>query len=74
MRKYMKGYRKIFFYLFDIALFNSFNKINNRKKKTYTEHRIEIVETLLKIVLLPINKKDIYQTENCKRNIISSNI
>lgn len=48
----MKGYRKIFFYFFDITLLNLFNKINDKKKLTYTEHRIEIVETLLKIVLL----------------------
>lgn len=48
----MKGYRKIFFYFFDIALLNLFNKINDRKKQTYTEHRIEIVETLLKIVTI----------------------
>lgn len=35
MRKYMKGYWKIFFYLFDIALFNSyvlFNKIIAKNK------------------------------------------
>ena len=56
MRKCMKGYRKVFFYLFDIALFNSyilFNKINTHKKQTYAEYRIEIAQSLLKNVPLP---------------------
>ena len=51
----MKEYRKIFFYVFDIALFNFyilFNKIN-RKKHSYPEYRIEIAESLLKNVPLP---------------------
>lgn len=51
MRKCMKGYRKVFFYRFDIALFNSyilFNKINTHKKQTYAEYRIEIAQSLLK--------------------------
>ena len=56
MRKCMKGYRKVFFYRFDIALFNSyilFNKINTHKKQTYAEYRIEIAQSLLKNVPLP---------------------
>lgn len=50
MRKYMKGYKKIFFYLFDIGLFNSYilrNKINNGKKQCYVDCRINIAESLL---------------------------
>lgn len=50
MRKYMKGYKKIFFYLFDIGLFNSYilrNKINNGKKQCYVDYRINIAESLL---------------------------
>lgn len=60
MRKCMKGYRKVFFYLFDIALFNSyilFNKINTSKKQTYAEYRIEIAESLLKNVPSPEYKR-----------------
>ena len=60
MTKYMKGYRKVFFYIFDIALFNSyilFNKINDTKKYSYTEYRIQIAESLLKNVPLPDYKR-----------------
>ncbi|XP_029054867.2 piggyBac transposable element-derived protein 4-like [Osmia bicornis bicornis] len=50
MRKYMKGYKKIFFYPFDIGLFNSYilwKKINNGKKQCYVDYRINIAESLL---------------------------
>ncbi|XP_043593045.1 piggyBac transposable element-derived protein 4-like isoform X2 [Bombus pyrosoma] len=60
MRKCMKGYRKVFFYLFDIALFNSyilFNKIDSNKKQTYAEYRIEIAQSLLKNIPLPEYKR-----------------
>ncbi|XP_076652738.1 piggyBac transposable element-derived protein 4 isoform X1 [Halictus rubicundus] len=53
MRKHMKGYRKIFFYIFDMALFNSYilyKKVNVVKKQNYTEYRLEIAEALLKNV------------------------
>lgn len=56
----MKGYRKVFFYLFDIALFNSyilFNKIGTNKKQTYAEYRIEIAQSLLKNIPLPKYKQ-----------------
>ncbi|CAD1472353.1 unnamed protein product [Heterotrigona itama] len=56
MRKYTKGHRKVFFYVFDMALFNSyilFKKINAGKKQSYAEYRIEIAESLLKNVPLP---------------------
>ncbi|KAK2578804.1 hypothetical protein KPH14_012833 [Odynerus spinipes] len=56
MRKCMKGYRKIFFYLFDMALFNSYilyNKINIGKRQRYAEYRVEIAELLLKNTPLP---------------------
>ncbi|XP_043529386.1 piggyBac transposable element-derived protein 4-like [Frieseomelitta varia] len=56
MRKYTKKYRKVFFYVFDMALFNSyilFKKINTEKKQSYAEYRIEIAESLLKNVPLP---------------------
>ncbi|XP_043604796.1 uncharacterized protein LOC122577530 [Bombus pyrosoma] len=61
MRKCMEEYhRKVFFYLFDTALFNSyilFNKINTKKKQTYAEYRIEIAESLLKNIPLPEHKR-----------------
>ena len=60
MRKYMKGYRKVFFYIFDIAVFNSYilsNNINDIKKYSCTEYRIEIAESLPKNVPLPEYKK-----------------
>lgn len=43
IRKYAEGYRKLFFYAFHIALFNSyilFNKMSSRKKYSYAEYRI----------------------------------
>lgn len=55
IRKYTKEYRKLFFYAFDIALFNSyvlFDKINSRRKHSYAEYRIDIVESLRKNVAL----------------------
>lgn len=56
MRTYTKRYRKVFFYIFDMALFNSyilFKKLNTEKKQNYAEYRIEIAESLLKNVPLP---------------------
>lgn len=55
MRKYTKGYRKLFSHAFDIALFYSyilFNKINSRKKYSYAEYIIDIAESLRKNVPL----------------------
>ncbi|XP_071054995.1 uncharacterized protein [Onthophagus taurus] len=60
MRKYMKGYKKIFFYLFDIGLFNSYilcNKINNGKKQCYVDYRIKIAESLLENMPKPYYKE-----------------
>ena len=56
MRKHTKGHRKVFFYVLDMALFNSyilFRKINAEKKQNYAEYRIEIAESLIKNVPLP---------------------
>nr|XP_022921145.1 piggyBac transposable element-derived protein 4-like [Onthophagus taurus] len=60
MRKYMKGYKKFFFYLFDIGLFNSYilcNKINNGKKQCYVDYRIKIAESLLENMPKPYYKE-----------------
>lgn len=55
MRKFVKGYRKIFFYMCDMALFNSYilhNKNSTAKKQNYTEYRLRIAEGLLQTVSL----------------------
>ncbi|XP_017759329.1 PREDICTED: piggyBac transposable element-derived protein 4-like [Eufriesea mexicana] len=60
MRKYMKGYKKIFFYLFDIGLFNSYilwKKLNDGKKQCYVDYKINIAESLLKKMPKPIYKE-----------------
>ena len=60
MRKYSKGYRKVFFYMSDMALFNTFimyKTIHNRRNEGYVDFRINIAEALLKNVKLPEYKK-----------------
>lgn len=52
----MKGYCEILFYLFDMALFNSYilhNKINIQKRQGYAENGLEIAKLLLKNGSLP---------------------
>lgn len=56
MRKAIKGYRKLFFYMSDMALFNTYimHKImRSRKRETYVDYRIKIAEAILQIVQLP---------------------
>ncbi|XP_015433735.1 PREDICTED: piggyBac transposable element-derived protein 4-like [Dufourea novaeangliae] len=53
MRKFVKGYRKIFFYICDMALLNSYilyNKNSMAKKQNYSEYRLRIAEGLLQTV------------------------
>lgn len=60
MRKYLKGYRKILFYIFDITLFNSYilhNKNNMEKKQNYTEYKLQIAKALLQNVPLQNYKR-----------------
>jgi hypothetical protein len=67
MRKFMKGYRKIFFYLCDMAFFNSyvlFNKSNKTKKQNYTSFRLKIAETILKNVLSENNVEKGFNEDN----------
>ncbi|XP_017795982.1 PREDICTED: piggyBac transposable element-derived protein 4-like [Habropoda laboriosa] len=71
MRKYLKGYRKIFSHIFDMALFNSYilyNKNNMEKKRNYTEYRLQTAEALLQNVPSqdykrrgPLSRTEIYQ-------------
>ncbi|XP_017795072.1 PREDICTED: piggyBac transposable element-derived protein 4-like [Habropoda laboriosa] len=56
MRKAMKGYRKLFFYISDMALFNTYimqKTIYSRKRETYVDYRVNIAEAILQIVKLP---------------------
>ena len=55
MRKCMKGYKKIFFYMVDIALYNTHvlhSKIHGRKQN-FTNFRLDIAEQLLSKIALP---------------------
>lgn len=50
MRRYLKGYRKIFFYMFDMCLFNAyvvFCKLNIKKKMHFSEFKTCLAEQLL---------------------------
>ena len=56
MRRTVKGYRKIFFYLMDMCMFNAFilyHKITGEKKNSYTVFRLSIAEQLLQLVEMP---------------------
>ncbi|KAL2717623.1 piggyBac transposable element-derived protein 4-like [Vespula squamosa] len=56
MRKFIKGYRKLFFYMSDMALFNTYimkKKIYDQGKQTYVDYRINIAEAILQHVQLP---------------------
>lgn len=55
MRKFLKGYRKIFFYLFDMGLFNAYVLYSKTKPKKnhYVNFRLDVAEQLLKNLSLP---------------------
>lgn len=56
MRKFLKGYRKIIFYMIDIGMFNSyvlFSKMSKSKKVKYVNFRLNIAEQLLNNLKLP---------------------
>ena len=55
MRRTVKGYRKIFFYLLDICIFNAFvvHCTWSEKKKRYTDFRVAAATQLLETVQLP---------------------
>jgi hypothetical protein len=52
----VKGYRKIFFYIVDMCIFNSFvlhHKIMGKKKTGYPNFKINIAQQLLENLQLP---------------------
>jgi hypothetical protein len=55
MRRYAKGYKKLFFYMIDVAIFNSYElqKKTTGKKQTFTEFRIQLAEVMIESVALP---------------------
>jgi hypothetical protein len=55
MRRTVKGYRKLFFYLLDICVFNSFVVYCTfaKRKKQYTDFRVAVTTQLLENVQLP---------------------
>lgn len=63
MRKYVKSYKKIFFYLADIALFNAYvlfcKKIDVAKSKKYSfsKFRLDVAEQILQSVCIPDYQK-----------------
>ena len=69
MRKVIKGYRKLFFYMSDMALFNTYimhKTMHSRKKETYVDYRINIAETILQNTELDIHQLNLFDS---KRNI-----
>jgi len=55
MHKYSKGYKKMFFYMIDVAIFNScaLQKKITGKKQHFTEFRIQLAELMIESVVLP---------------------
>ena len=61
MRKFVKGYRKMAFYMMDIALYNSyviFKKVRNKNRenayrRNYVDYRVDLAEQLLENVTMP---------------------
>jgi hypothetical protein len=56
MRRTVKGYRKIFFYILDMCMINSFivyHKISGKKKTGYSDFRTCIAQQLLESAQLP---------------------
>lgn len=59
MRRTVKAYKKIFFYLFDLAIFNAFAIYNKVKvarpseKRHFTDFRVNLAEQMLSRVQLP---------------------
>lgn len=66
MRKYLKGYKKLFFYMSDMALFNTYvinKQLQNPGKQSYVNYRIDIAEAILKYVQLPDYTKRVKSAE-----------
>jgi hypothetical protein len=58
MRRFVKGYRKMAFYMMDIAIFNSYViykklKKGNNDKRNYVDYRVDLAEQILENVTLP---------------------
>jgi hypothetical protein len=55
MSKYAKSYKKIFFYMIDVAIFNIYElqKKITGKKQHFTEFRIQLAEMMIESVVLP---------------------
>lgn len=59
MRRYSKGYHKIFFYLFDMVLFNAyviFSQLKNPKRYHFSDFKVAVAEQMLGTVTLPEKK------------------
>lgn len=56
MRRYCKGYKKIFFYLMDVTIYNAsvLHQIKTGKKQTMSEFRVNIAEQILLNVQMPV--------------------
>lgn len=55
MRRYAKGYKKIFFYIMDIAVYNSYilsAKITGRRA-SYTDWKVDLAEQMIEEAVLP---------------------
>ncbi|XP_015437848.1 PREDICTED: piggyBac transposable element-derived protein 4-like [Dufourea novaeangliae] len=56
MRKYIKGYKKLFFYMTDMGLYNTYvikKQLQDPRRQSYVNYRIDIAEAILKYVQLP---------------------
>jgi hypothetical protein len=55
MHRYAKGCKKLFFYMIDVAIFNSYElqKKITGKKQTFIEFRIQLAEVMIECVSRP---------------------
>lgn len=55
MRRYVKGYVKIFFYLFEVSMFNSFvvyKKLSGKSKQHFSEYKTNLAEQITQSIRL----------------------
>ncbi|XP_040071775.2 piggyBac transposable element-derived protein 4 [Ixodes scapularis] len=59
MRRYAKGYKKIFFYVMDIAVYNSYILCGKTtgKRSSYTDWKVDLAEQIVEETVLPGYKR-----------------
>ncbi|CAF1017113.1 unnamed protein product [Rotaria sp. Silwood1] len=55
LRKSIKWYRKLFFYMLDLSVYNSYllYKINTKKKRKFVDYRLQLIREILQTYSVP---------------------